>query len=133
MSDESERLVTVARFVTGHEAHMARLKLEGEGIPCFVADELAVTTMVGFSNALGGVKLQVPESRAEEAAGILAGPQAAIRERPEECPECGSRNVSRHSPLPWWLVLLTLGLLTLMFLPTFRCGKCGHEWNPWGR
>jgi ascorbate-specific PTS system EIIC-type component UlaA len=68
----TERLVTVAVFVSPHEAGMAKGELEACGIPAFVADEFAIGANPLYSNALGGIKVQVPAQFVEEARQILS-------------------------------------------------------------
>ncbi len=65
-------LVTIASFSFPHEAHIARAKLDSEGIPAVLADEFTISMQWLYSNALGGVKVQVPPSCAERALEILA-------------------------------------------------------------
>jgi len=48
-------------------------KLESEGIECFVKDELTVQSYNLYSNAVGGVKLQVLQQDAERAVELLKG------------------------------------------------------------
>ncbi len=65
-------MVTVAVFGSPFEAGMARSELESFGIPVFVADEFTIGANHFYSNALGGVKVNVPASYAEEARQILS-------------------------------------------------------------
>jgi len=65
-----ETFVTVATFGNAPEAHMARSRLESEGITAFVMDELAPTAW-GLPNALDGVRLQVAEKDAVRARALL--------------------------------------------------------------
>ena len=67
-----EQLVTVATFLGPGEAHLARSRLEAEGIHAYLADEYMVTMDWLVSNAVGGVKLQVAESNVDHARRILA-------------------------------------------------------------
>ena len=67
----SDALVTVAKFRFPYEAQMWKLKLESEGIKCFVADETAYRTVFYME----GVRLQVAPENIERATGIL-GKQA---------------------------------------------------------
>ena len=69
--NEGEDLVTVARFSTAMEAHLARTKLESEGIKAYVADEhiMAINPMYDF--ALGGVRLKTKSSDVEKAVQCL--------------------------------------------------------------
>jgi hypothetical protein len=69
---EPEPLVTVAQCNLPAEAHAMRLHLQEAGIAVFLADEFTVTMDWLLSNAVGGVKVQVPASRADEAAELLA-------------------------------------------------------------
>ena len=48
-----------------------RGRLESEGIKCFVRDEYATQTRLGFTGAYGGIGLQVMEEDAENAIRIL--------------------------------------------------------------
>ncbi|HBK33156.1 MAG TPA: hypothetical protein DDZ78_16265, partial [Porphyromonadaceae bacterium] len=56
-----ERLVTIKTFTYPHEAYILQTKLEDEGIPTFLKDEKTVQVYNFYSNAIGGVKLQVWE------------------------------------------------------------------------
>jgi hypothetical protein len=66
-----EELVVLGTFWSAPEAHILRSRLEAEGIPALVEDDLATTTTWGNLNIGGGVKLAVPQSRAEQARRIL--------------------------------------------------------------
>lgn len=54
-----------------HEAHLAKSKLESEGIDVFIKDELTAQVNNFYSNAIGGVKLLVKERDWEHAYRIL--------------------------------------------------------------
>jgi hypothetical protein len=92
-----DNFITIASYLTGPEAHLAKNSLELEGIPSFLADEQtdnALGLVVGFVH---GVKLLVAEEHAERAAEILAArgedpPDAPPDERlatTRTCPVCG--------------------------------------------
>lgn len=74
-------LATVASFSFPHEAHIARAKLESEGIPVALADEHTVSMQWFYSNAIGGVKVQVPPSCAQRAIEILAQDDSDLLEQ----------------------------------------------------
>jgi hypothetical protein len=67
-----ENLVTVAVFEAPYEAEMAKSELEAYDIPAFVLDQFTIGANPLYSNALGGIKLQVPASYAEEAYKIIS-------------------------------------------------------------
>lgn len=69
---DHENLVTVGTYTTVGEAEAARLLLEADGLTCFLTDAETVTMNWFMSNAVGGVKLQVPESQADNARRALA-------------------------------------------------------------
>lgn len=62
-----DELVTAAVFGDQTQAVAARIHLEAAGIQAFLADELVAGGIFLWSPAVGGIKLQVPESRLEEA------------------------------------------------------------------
>jgi type III secretory pathway lipoprotein EscJ len=68
---EYEKFITVMTFVYAHEVAIVRGRLEAEGITCFVQDEMTVQVHPFYSNALGGVKLQVLERDLQQAVEIL--------------------------------------------------------------
>jgi len=49
--------VTLLTFTYPHEAHLAKGRLESEGIEVQITDELTVQAYNLYSNAIGGVKL----------------------------------------------------------------------------
>ncbi len=65
-------MIVVARFSFPHEAHIARASLDSVGIESYIADEHTVNTQWLYSNAIGGVRLMVAESDAEDAKQILS-------------------------------------------------------------
>lgn len=107
------RLVPFRRM-RSMEAQLAKTKLESEGIPCFVADELiAITNPFVFSE----VELQVPEDQVELAGSILDAPptDAKAEDYVDEtwrCPVCHRRKVELL-PLStgWQIAKLTFILM----------------------
>lgn len=126
-------LVTVAAFSFPHEAQLARANLESAGIPAFVADEHTINMQWMYSNALGGVKVQVPRAYAEEAQALLkADFSANVVEtppapEPPRCPACSSTHceVGSRGKVPAFLALFLLGL-PWWFTPVgIQCHDCG--------
>lgn len=80
----AEKLVTITTFDMPTEAHLAKNLLEANGLTAFLADEFIVGIAWHLSNALGGIKLQVPETEAERAIATLerrGGAVPAVKER----------------------------------------------------
>jgi hypothetical protein len=63
--------VTIKTYNFGHEAAIAQHLLEEEGIETHLMDALSIQMNPLYSNALGGVKLQVWEEDAERAMQLL--------------------------------------------------------------
>lgn len=63
--------VTILTFTYPHEAHLVKTKLESEGISVLLLDELTTQVNNFYSNAIGGVKLQVEEKDLELSKIIL--------------------------------------------------------------
>lgn len=134
------RWVTVASYWNPSEAHIARLKLESEEIDCVIVDENLVATQWLWANALGGVKVQVPEPDASRAVSLLETTAAkAIKSADGEslfdglsrCPQCGSDDIyiPRFSRKFSFLSILLLGLPIPFIHRNNRCAACGFEWK----
>src|SRR5690242_18006536 len=66
-----ESFITIKTFTQPHSAYIIKGHLEAEGIECFLKDELTVQSMNFYSEAIGGVKLQVRSTDAERAILLL--------------------------------------------------------------
>ncbi|RJQ49565.1 MAG: hypothetical protein C4528_00130 [Gammaproteobacteria bacterium] len=65
------KLVTVATYDLMPYAHIAKGRLEAEGIPAVLADEHLVQADWLYSPAVGGIKLQVEAEFAGRARAVL--------------------------------------------------------------
>ena len=129
----TEKMVTIGSYSTPYEANLVKSQLESAGIPVFIADEFTIGMNWLYSNALGGVKVQVPESLVQEAQELLATefetPPTHDLTTPT-CPQCGSKNTGdfldkRRSFLTWML----LGFPLLLPSNKKRCGDCDYRWK----
>ncbi len=66
-----EQLITIITVFHPQQLAIIRAHLEAEGIECFIQDELTIQVNPFYSNAIGGVKLQIRESDKERASEIL--------------------------------------------------------------
>ena len=64
-------LVTITKQFNSADAQLVRSRLEAAGFHPFVADELSALSVEGYSLAAGGIRVQVPETEAEEARQFL--------------------------------------------------------------
>jgi DNA-directed RNA polymerase subunit RPC12/RpoP len=130
---EADRRVTVAWFDQPHEAHLARLRLEAEGIDCALEGEHAggLACPPAASVRLRVRAWQEPAARTvlsaceprPSSADWVTGELDAAR-----CPRCGSLRVAeplrpRRGPRWRWLEL------SLPFARSHaRCRHCAHRW-----
>ncbi len=63
--------VTILSFTYPHEAHLAKANLEAEGIEVVLKDEFTAQINNFYSDAIGGVKVQVLPMDVQKAQGIL--------------------------------------------------------------
>lgn len=129
-------LTTIARYSFPYEAQIARAKLESEGVPAFVADENTINMQWLYSNALGGVRLQVPSSYAEQAMSILSEDMseevdAELGADASACTFCGGKNLEpfQKGRRIAFLVFIGLNFPLFPFKNTTKCKDCGHIEN----
>ena len=131
---------TVASFREVYPAHLARGRLEAEGIRASVIDENIVRMNWALSQAVGGVKVQVHHEDLEKAREILGEDfneslaEACHKEFPgllaDVCPQCGSSEISPKRYSKWSLIPSLYFLLPLFFpLKRWECRNCGRSWR----
>jgi hypothetical protein len=151
-------LVTIMRFNRVHEAELARMALESEGIPAVVLDRFSGDRF--FENAPTGVRLQVNEEDAEAADAVLnhmAGlgdaeyvtPSDELPwQPPDACPNCGAPDVVRRQKWVAFCIvaafvfaisymqdatllgffIVAASAVFFLVASTWRCRQCGHTW-----
>ncbi|MBN0988921.1 DUF2007 domain-containing protein [Amphritea pacifica] len=112
---------------------MAKARLDAEGIPVFVAEEYRVNMQWRYSNALGGVKVQVLLRFAKQAKTILAQDYSALLKdefgkEQVVCPKCASTDIGpfTRGKRPAFVVLLLPGFPLFLYRHGTRCKSCGH-------
>lgn len=131
--------ITVTTTTNPIEAHIIRGRLEAEGIPAFVLFEHHVWANWWMSQALGGVRVQVPESYVEQAKAVLADIeqdtfQTELDQQQNQdvltCPNCGSQDTH---PVKWPAKLALTAFAVDFLLPytrhRFKCDNCQHQWQ----
>ncbi|MGJ8639991.1 MAG: DUF2007 domain-containing protein [Opitutaceae bacterium] len=118
----------IATYSKPEEAHLAASLLRGNGIEAYIRDEHMVNMHWLYSNAIGGVKLEIAEEDYADAQEVLNLPketEGALL----LCPHCESSNVHMRE-----LSLLS-GICLALYLPLpFACRKvdcldCGKEFT----
>ncbi len=111
----SDQLVTVESYQFLPEAEAVRMHLESEGFSAHLADAEAVSTEWVLANAIGNIKLRVPQSQADAARAVLSELRSRRLER-SQSPEsdaigcCLSCGASLHSDQS-------------------KCGQCGWSYT----
>jgi hypothetical protein len=142
-----EELVTISKFVSLGEAKLAQGKLVAAGISAFVCDENMHAMNWHMGMALGGIRLQVPDSQVVRALEVLddfepeAGEALSVDDdddfEMEEvacCPECESLEIREVNVSPRQITLWS-SAIPLPEPPTqqvtrrWKCLMCGYQWR----
>ena len=132
-------LTTVSTHTNPLEAHIVRGRLEAEEIHAVIIFEHHIWAKWSISNAIGGVRVQVPEHMHGDAIQVIefinsGRYETLLLEEQQQsllkCPKCGSVNNAPHVWL-WKLSLVVLFLSPLIMPYTshlFSCDDCKHSW-----
>ena len=125
----------IAQVYTNYiDANIIMGRLEEEGINCWLKDENTVTIDPILTNAVGGIKLMVPESQAQRAFELLRqfkNEQSATL----KCLRCGSSNielVSTPRKASNWISAIFGFLFTSYAMAVdkvYHCFDCGYEFE----
>lgn len=139
-------LVTVKVFDDYISANIFKDRLEYEGIYCFIKDEQTLTMNWLWSQALGGIKLQVRQEDVEKAVAILEVDEANYELQQEQpaydehlsgqldpnnkvCIYCGSHNTKQtgYEKGIAYSALLVLGFPVGVKSDKWHCFHCGKD------
>jgi len=144
-----EELITIGKFLSLGEAKLAQGKLVSAGISAFVCDENMHAMNWHMGMALGGIRLQVPDSQVVRALEVLDDfepePVEALElegfddddEEMEEvacCPECESleiREVPGANPhqIALWSSAVPFPDPPTQVTRRWKCLMCGYQWR----
>jgi len=141
-----DELVTISKFFSLGEAKLAQGKLVSAGISAFVCDENMHALNWHIGMALGGIRLQVPDSQVVRALEVLDDfePEETGLEHAEEdddeteevacCPECESleiRQVTGASPrqITLWSAAIPFPEPAPETVRHWKCLMCGYHWR----
>ena len=127
-------LITIATYTYPHEMVISKSKLDANGIECFVRDELTVQVNNFYSNAIGGVKLDVREEDAERAVQILKESNdinVSYSESNIKCQHCGSGNIDgkKFNGKLSLLIWVALGIPIPIFSSKYHCYDCHKDYK----
>ena len=131
VESQNPNWTTVDRFFHPTDAHIAAGKLESEGIPVFLLGINHASANWLLSNALGGIRLQVPASFVDEARELLVQISTSSEYGESDCPECGSAETTAMSNSRK-IAFLAVHLFSIP-LPwqsnRRHCQSCGADWE----
>ena len=145
MTNLSNTFITIYTCSYPTDAAVIKGRLIAEGIECFLQDELTIGANPLYSNAVGGIKLQVKIEDFEKAKAILMdnetiqdGPNSKVEFEEQytfsekvRCPNCGSQEVSkpRLSSSSIAISILLLGFPLPWMVKTIHCFDCGGDFD----
>ena len=126
-------LVPIAGFATVVESEACRSALVAAGFRVAGADQFLLQVDPALGPALGGFRLAVPQSQAEDARNFLAAADGGeLAAGLGACPTCGAeavvsdRAVTRSGT---FINTLFLGPKVEDVAISFRCQSCGATWK----
>ncbi|MGB0897386.1 MAG: DUF2007 domain-containing protein [Flavobacteriaceae bacterium] len=120
-----DSITTIAVFQYSSEALIIKGKLESEHITVFLADEYTVDTDPLVSNAIGGVKLQVPTEQVKVAKNIIKKIDASLLKEEIVCTYCKSTNFNLRLKFK----NIVLKLIPINGLFEYRCSDCNTNFK----
>lgn len=133
-------MLTLAAFTTAIEAYIVKGRLEAEGIPALIIFEHHIWAKWSLSLALGGVRVQVPGTRVDQALKVLEAidigeyQSALLEQYPEQnthsCPQC--KAVAWLPEKQSWKLALIIAFLFYLPVPytqyMMKCESCNKRW-----
>jgi DNA-directed RNA polymerase subunit RPC12/RpoP len=134
INTDSMNFVIVQVYNNYIDANIIMGRLEEEGINCWLKDENTVTIDPMLTNAVGGIKLMVPESQAGRTFELLK--QFRIEKKLLiKCTRCGSSDVelvTTPRKTSNWIGAI-IGFLFMSFAlsgeKVYHCFDCGFEFD----
>ena len=134
----SETFKTIARYQYSSEAHIAKGRLEAEGIEVFMADSYTIDTDPLVSQAIGGVKLKVKKDdviKAKHILNLIA--DYAVDNEGEfiSCPNCDQKTLQLFSTITnfksFFAFLFGFIFQSLPFYTRYKylCTNCKKEFD----
>jgi len=134
----SDTFKVIAKFQYSSEAQIIKGRLESEGIPVFLSDNLTIDTDPLVSNAIGGVKLKVLSKDALKAQHIISTIQEYSIDDDGNaiiCPNCKEEKVSLFSTIKdlksfaSFFIGFIFGALPFHTRYKYRCESCKTEFD----
>ncbi|WP_339886691.1 DUF2007 domain-containing protein [uncultured Flavobacterium sp.] len=133
-------LITIKTFDNAIDAHLLKLKLESESIPCYLFDENMVSINPLYNVTVGGIKLKINAFDKEKVIQIIYEIESKkfTNDNDDEiyCPNCNSKDlysdfksVKSFKGFMSIFFSLLLFIYPLYFKRVYKCKKCDYEFN----
>ncbi|MBI5324945.1 MAG: DUF2007 domain-containing protein [Ignavibacteriae bacterium] len=138
MNPDEEKIIVFMTFDNPVEANIIKSKLETNDIDCFLSDENIISINPLYSNAMGGIKLNIFEKNLVEAQSLLNESNELEVDKESgkiQCPKCSSYNVVLGPSSKKRYGFFTMLVSFLFFVHPFKtrnvycCFNCGNEFN----
>ncbi|HET6556165.1 MAG TPA: DUF2007 domain-containing protein [Prolixibacteraceae bacterium] len=136
-----EKIVVYQTFSDPINANIVKGLLDSHGIQCFLSDENIVTLNAFYSQAVGGVKLNVFEKDVQRINSILLSDVLETETIVDDntakgfiCPHCHSTNVAYGGSVKqkfslWNMLFVFFSLYPLVMRKAYHCFDCDHEFK----
>jgi hypothetical protein len=126
-------LVTIATFATVVESEACRSALLAAGFQVAAGDQFILQVDPALGPALGGFRLAVPHSEADEARSFLAAAEGGeLSADLAACAACGSQDVTAQRTVSrsgTFLNTLFVGPVVPDATIVYKCRSCGAGWE----
>jgi hypothetical protein len=136
-----EKIVVYQTFLDPINANIVKGLLDSHEIQCFLSDENIITLNAFYTQAVGGIKLNVFEKDIQTINSILLSDVPETEHIAEDktengmvCPNCHSTNVGYGGSIKqkfslWSLVFVFFSLYPLVMRKAYHCFNCDHEFK----
>lgn len=117
------------------DAHLLKVKLESEGIPCYLFDEHLSEIYPTHNFSTGGVRLKIDETHAEHALEVYQAYELQTKGQSsvKACPKCHNTQIkvlqNKKSKLQLFLaaIMVLFALFPIKSKPVLlQCEDCGE-------
>jgi hypothetical protein len=126
-------LVTIATFATVVESEACRSALLAAGFQVAAGDQFMLQVDPALGPALGGFRLAVPHSEADEARSFLAAAEGGeLSAGLAVCAACGSQDVTAQRTVSrsgTFLNTFLVGPVVPDVTIVYKCKSCGAAWE----
>lgn len=130
------KLITLKTFDNAIEAHNLKNRLEVEDIKAYIFDEHLIGLNPLYSNAIGGIKVNIAESDTEQALSILQSIEnleyLIDKNDSLHCPNCDSielytnfKDFKNITGILSLIISIVFFVYPIYFKHRFKCKECG--------